>query len=79
MPIVINTIRYITDIGRIYIKGYLYPISYPKIAKKDIISSKKGYVQCLLYYMKQHIRKPPCTLIVMYCRELPPYKARDIF
>jgi hypothetical protein len=26
----------ITDIGRIYIKGYLYPIFYPKIAKKDI-------------------------------------------
>jgi hypothetical protein len=25
-----------SDIGRIYIKGYLYPISYPKIAKKDI-------------------------------------------
>jgi hypothetical protein len=27
---------HISDIGRIYIKGYLYPISYPKIAKKDI-------------------------------------------
>jgi hypothetical protein len=26
----------IPDIGMIYIKGYLYPISYPKIAKKDI-------------------------------------------
>jgi hypothetical protein len=26
----------IADIGRIYIKLYLYPISYPKIAKKDI-------------------------------------------
>jgi hypothetical protein len=26
----------VADIGRIYIKGYLYPISYPKIAKKDI-------------------------------------------
>jgi hypothetical protein len=25
-----------SDIGRIYIKGYLYPISYPKIVKKDI-------------------------------------------
>jgi hypothetical protein len=24
------------DIGRIYIKGYLYPISYPREAKKDI-------------------------------------------
>jgi hypothetical protein len=22
--------------GRIYIKGYLYPILYPKISKKDI-------------------------------------------
>jgi hypothetical protein len=26
----------IADIGRIYIKGYLYPISYPIIAKKDM-------------------------------------------
>jgi hypothetical protein len=25
----------IPDIRRIYIKGYLYPISYPKIAQKD--------------------------------------------
>jgi hypothetical protein len=25
-----------TDTGRIYIKGYLYPILYPKIPKKDI-------------------------------------------
>jgi hypothetical protein len=24
------------DTGRIYIKGYLYPILYPKISKKDI-------------------------------------------
>jgi hypothetical protein len=24
------------DTGRIYIKGYLYPIPYPKISKKDI-------------------------------------------
>jgi hypothetical protein len=31
-----RAIWYISDIGRIYIKGYLYPISYPKIAKKDI-------------------------------------------
>jgi hypothetical protein len=27
---------YSTDTGRIYIKGYLYPILYPKISKKDI-------------------------------------------
>jgi hypothetical protein len=26
----------IPEIGMIYIKGYLYPISYPKIVKKDI-------------------------------------------
>jgi hypothetical protein len=25
-----------TDTRRIYIKGYLYPILYPKIGKKDI-------------------------------------------
>jgi hypothetical protein len=25
-----------SDTGRIYIKGYLYPILYPKISKKDI-------------------------------------------
>jgi hypothetical protein len=25
-----------TDTGRIYIKGYLYPILYPNISKKDI-------------------------------------------
>jgi hypothetical protein len=36
-----------SDIGRIYIKGYLYPISYPKIAKKDIPLSFfwVGYVE----------------------------------
>jgi hypothetical protein len=35
------------DIGRIYIKGYLYPIFYPKIAKKDIPLSFfcVGYVE----------------------------------
>jgi hypothetical protein len=35
------------DIGRIYIKGYLYPISYPKIAKKDSPLSffRVGYVE----------------------------------
>jgi hypothetical protein len=27
---------FLSDPGRIYIKGYLYPISYPKIGKKDI-------------------------------------------
>jgi hypothetical protein len=27
---------YLPDTGRIYIKGYLYPILYPKISKKDI-------------------------------------------
>jgi hypothetical protein len=26
----------LADPGRIYIKGYLYPISYPKIGEKDI-------------------------------------------
>jgi hypothetical protein len=26
----------ISDTGRIYIKGYVYPILYPKISKKDI-------------------------------------------
>jgi hypothetical protein len=26
----------LTDTGKIYIKGYLYPILYPKIGKKDI-------------------------------------------
>jgi hypothetical protein len=25
-----------SDTGRMYIKGYLYPILYPKISKKDI-------------------------------------------
>jgi hypothetical protein len=36
-----------SDIGRIYIKGYLYPISYPKIAKKGIPLSFfwVGYVE----------------------------------
>jgi hypothetical protein len=39
--------QYKSDIGRIYIKGYLYPISYPKIAKKDIPLSFfwVGYVE----------------------------------
>jgi hypothetical protein len=33
-----ETIRQ-SDPGRIYIKGYIYPISYPKIGKKDILLS----------------------------------------
>jgi hypothetical protein len=33
---VCNIMAVRADIGRIYIKGYLYTISYPKIAKKVI-------------------------------------------
>jgi hypothetical protein len=29
----------IPDTGRIFIKGYLYPILYPKISKKDVSTS----------------------------------------
>jgi hypothetical protein len=29
-------IHFLSDTGRIYIKGYLYPILYSKISKKDI-------------------------------------------
>jgi hypothetical protein len=35
-------IQFGSDIGRIYIKGYLYPILYPKIAKKAISLSLFG-------------------------------------
>jgi hypothetical protein len=38
MPVVVYFAAsfYLADTGRIYIKGYLYPILYPKIGKKDI-------------------------------------------
>jgi hypothetical protein len=34
--IIFQNMIYLADTGRIYIKGYLYPILYPKISKKDI-------------------------------------------
>jgi hypothetical protein len=42
----------IADIGRIYIKGYLYPISYPKIARADLSSIadiERIYIKGYLY------------------------------
>jgi hypothetical protein len=39
----------LTDIGRIYIKGYLYPISYPKIAKKMTIFGYFCLKKCVFF------------------------------
>jgi hypothetical protein len=51
----------VPDTGRIYIKGYLYPILYPKISKKDIcpfLSWSRiflGYTILFLGISKYHI------------------------
>jgi hypothetical protein len=51
----------LADTGRIYIKGYLYPILYPKISKKDISypfleqDILRGYNILFLGISKYHI------------------------
>jgi hypothetical protein len=63
------------DIGRIYIKGYLYPIYYPKIVKKDIYLSLfwagyvEGYDILILGISKFYILSYPISFLWIFWRE----------